>query len=890
MKKILFTLVIIAALLLALTSCGDKIGDTDGVTKVKYDSETGKLSVAATLTSDTLKQYKNEPLYLMEIPAGQSIRDVATFVPAAQLKAKGTMTSSLELKSGARTLLYSGFVLAYYNYAEGYTPIGEVRYVENPDALAQSDEKYPAYASQKGLFVSSAAQAVKTGAKHTLIRVPIDKFIRAKGNEETLATIFCGNSYYIDRAEIAKLDHKVKTMSDAGIEVLLQFTLDADPYSLDTGVGKLASIYTQGGSAPEGTHYALAVTDPDDFEKLASFFEYIAARYTREDGEYGFAGAFIIGDSANDLERANTDSERTLAETTERYATLFRIAYTALRSKYANGKIFVPVNSEWAMESANEAPDTDTSADTTDGNTETADPAPMPVARRRSFGAREFLANLAAKIKLGGDIPYSVCMTLLHDGDSDVKNDASEGGQIPNKITCGNFTAVNTFLNGAGLTYGDDRRELAVIASIPAEDEKKMAQSYAELYFACADNGVSAFIYNGERDGETGNGETGLMSAASDGQKGEKREIYDIFCAIDRTNGAEVLSKLSDSLGAKAKKYAEDNGAVIHVAANGSNTEVKVKRAQKSALFTFDGTSAAGFYPAYSTLSVEPRGENGMGSVFAVLSPLGPGDLMGIRSPEIEGASFERVKAIKINLNVTLPSSNTSKITLFLQGLGEKAVSYEGQATVQAGNLQTVWFDVSKFADEIKEKDTVSLSLWCEADAGAPLRADELSDMGYSLALHSVELVSKKPVSPLWWIIPIILVLAAGGFILFVYVRPMADRTARRERNNVGREPRRQPLPQQARPQTGGTPQGRPQGTPQGRPQGTPQGRPQGTPQGRPQGAPQDRPQGNVQGTPQGRRGYGVPAPQPRPRVQDPNPYARGQLPPQAQNRQDGRF
>ena len=887
MKKILFTLVIIAALLLALTSCGDKIGDTDGVTKVKYDSETGKLSVAATLTSDTLKQYKNETLYLMEIPAGQSIRDVATFVPAAQLKAKGTMTSSLELKSGARTLLYSGFVLAYYNYAEGYTPIGEVRYVENPDALAQSDEKYPAYASQKGLFVSSAAQAVKTGAKHTVIRVPIDKFIRAKGNEETLATIFCGNSYYIDRAEIAKLDHKVKTMSDAGIEVLLQFTLDADPYSLDTGVGKLASLYAQGGSAPEGTHYALAVTDPDDFEKLASFFEYIAARYTREDGEYGFAGAFIIGDSANDLESANIDFERTLAETTERYATLFRIAYTALRSKYANGKIFVPVNSEWAMESANETPsDTDATADTTDGNAETSDSAPMPVARRRSFGAREFLANFAAKIKLGGDIPYSVCMTLLHDGDSDVKNDASEGGQIPNKITCGNFTAVNTFLNGAGLTYGDDRRELAVIASIPAENEKKMAQSYAELYFACADNGVSAFIYNGERDGETGNGETGLMSAASDGQKGEKREIYDIFCAIDRTNGAEALSKLSDSLGAKAKKYADDHAASLHFTANGSNTEVKVKRAQKSALFTFDGTSAAEFYPAYSTLSVEPRGENGTGSVFAVLSPLGPGDLMGIRSPEIEGTSFERVKAIKINLNVTLPSSNTGKITLFLQGLGEKAVSYEGQATVQAGNLQTVWFDVSKFADEIKENDTVSLSLWCEADTGAPLRADEPSDMGYSLALHSVELVSKKPVSPLWWIIPIVLVLAAGGFFLFVYVRPMVDRTARRERNNVDREPRRQPLPQQARPQTRGTPQGRPQGAHQDKPQGTPQDRPQGTPQDRPQGTPQ----GNVQGTPRGRRGYGAPTPQPRPRVQDPNPYARGQRPPQAQNRQDGRF
>ena len=869
MKKIIFTLATFAVILLALTACGDKTGDSDGVTKVKYNSETGKVSVTATLTSDSLKQYKNETLYIMEIPAGQSIRDVATFVPAAQLKAKGTMEHSLELKSGPRTLLYSGFVLAYYNYAEGYTPIGEVRYVENPDALAQSAQKYPSYSSQKGLFVTSAAQAVKTGANHTVIRIPVEKFIRAKGGEETLATIFCGNSYYIDRSEISKLDHKVKTMSEAGIEVLLQFTLDTDPYSLEAGVGKLASLYTQGGKSPEGEsdHYAMAVTDPDGFEKLASFFEYIAARYTREDGEYGFAGAFIIGESVNDLEKANADNERTLAEATDRYATLFRIAYTALRSKYANGKIFLSVDSEWALDTTpatdTTTPDTsaDTAADTGDGSenpaTDTANPAPMPVARRRRFGAREFLSNFAAKIKLGGDIPYSVCLTLLHDGDSDVKNDASEGGQIPNKITCGNFTAVNTFLNNAGLTYGDSRRELAVIASIPAENEKKMAQSYAELYFACADNGVSAFIYNGERDGATGNGETGLMSAISEGNKGEKRKVYDIFCAIDRADGAEILAKLSDSLGKRAEKYAEENGAVTHISISGSSTEIKVKRTQKSELFTFDGASASGFYPAYSALSVEPRGENGAGSVYAALSPLGPGDLMGIRSPEFKGEKLDRVKTVKLTLNVTLPSSNTGKITLFLQGKGKKTVSCEGQATVQAGNLQTVWFDVSNFADQIDKDDLVRLSVWCEADANAPLRADEPSDAGYSLALHSVELVAKKPVSPLWWIIPLVLVLGAGIFFLFVYGKPAIDEALTNYRENTARErnaqrrDQRRPAPNGARP---------------------------------------PRPQGNVQGRPQGHRGYGVPNPRPRPRPQNPNPYARDQRPPQGQNPPNGRY
>ncbi|MBQ4327989.1 MAG: hypothetical protein IJC32_06215 [Clostridia bacterium] len=842
MKKLFFTLCLLALTLATLAACGDKTGDTDGVIKVKYNSETGKVSVSATLTSDTYKKYKNETLYLMEIPAGQSIRDVATSVPAAQLKAKGTMEQSLELKSGARTLLYSGFVLAYYNYAEGYTPIGEVRYVENPEALATSKQKYPDYASPKGLFVTSAAQAVKTGTKHTVIRVPVEKFIRAKGDEETLATIFCGNSYYISRAEIAKLDHKIKTMSESGIEVLLQFTLDTDPYALDEGVGKLASLYTRGGSAPEGEnkHYALAVTDPDGFEKLASFFEYIAQRYTQQDGEYGFAGAFIIGDSVNDLESANTDVERTLAETTERYSTIFRIAYTALRSNYANGKIFVPVDSEWSYETAPETDTTppDTASDTTD---ETAsDPeggqtpsTPMPVARKRRFGAKEFLSNFAAKITLGGDIPYSVCLTLLHDGDSDVKNDISQGGKTPTKINCGNLTAVNTFLNSAGLTYGDDRRELAVIASIPAQDEKKMAQSYAELYFACTDNAVSAFIYNGERDNATGNGETGLMTAQAEGQKGEKRKIYDIFCAIDRTNCAETLSKLSDSLGSRAEKYAEEKKLAFHAVTDGSSTEIKVKRGESAALYTFDGTSVADFYPAYSAVSLSPRDENG-GAIEAVLSPLGPGDLMGVRSPEISGERLQRGKVIKVTLNATLPTSNTGKLTLLLQSTGKNIASCESTVTAQSGNRQTVWFDISEFADKIDEKDTLRLSLLCEADNSAPLRGDETADTGYSLTIYGIELVTKKPISPLWWIIPIILVILGGLFFLYVRFRPSIEEAISNYRENTARQ--------------------------------------KAAERRRSQGAQRPQRRGNAPRPPQG---YRAPRPQGRPRPQNPAPYGR---------------
>ncbi len=65
MKRLFFTLAVLLLTLVTLTACGDRTGYTDGITKVKYDSETGKVSLTATLTSDTYKKYKNATLYIM---------------------------------------------------------------------------------------------------------------------------------------------------------------------------------------------------------------------------------------------------------------------------------------------------------------------------------------------------------------------------------------------------------------------------------------------------------------------------------------------------------------------------------------------------------------------------------------------------------------------------------------------------------------------------------------------------------------------------------------------------------------------------------------------------------------------------------------------------------
>ncbi len=807
MKKTLKSLLLIsltAMLLIAfLTSCGNKTGDTDGMTSVKYDAENGNLKFTATLTSESLKAYKGKTLYLMEIPAGQSVSDIATSVPSAQMKVKGTMEYSLPLKSGARTLLYSGFVLASYDYAKGYTPIGQVKYVSNAELLAASRFEYPEQASPKGLFAVTAAEAVKTGTKHTVIRVPIEDYIKAKGDDDTVTTVFNGNSYYLSRSELSKLDHKIKTMTDAGIEVMLRFTLDTDPYALDSGVGKLASSYTQGGTAMQGEklHYAMAVTDPDSFERLTAFFEYVADRYTRENREYGFAGAFIIGDRVNDLESCNADLERTLAETVDIYARVLRVACGALRSKYSEGKIYVSLNGDWTLGETGNTPPTsgDTSPAETSGtgapgdengtaqNGDVSENTAMPSAKRLRFGAKEFLSNLAATLKTGGDIPYSVCLTLDGAASADPSNNGD--GWTPDIITSDNFSIVNSFLSETPMQWKGERRALAIIASASSSDEMQMARSYAGLYFACLDNDVGVFIYNGQWDNATENGSTGLMTSGAGGHRPEKRKIYDVYCAIDRADSVKVLKELFPELEVTVKKYADRSKGSLHITGEADVMEKRESRTERSPLFSFDGSSCAGFYPAYSASLTEPRGEGSEACLYASLSPLGPGDLMGVRSPELSAEKLLRGRNIKLTLSAAIPSSNTSKVTLYLSQRTENGtLSYSSEVTLQAGNRQTAYFEISKFTAEMDKKAPVSLSVWCEADSNTAPRGDGEDTRGYSLSIYGIELTAKKPISPLVWIIPLAVILGAGAFVFVRFGLPFALSAVENYRENTALE------------------------------------------------------------------------------------------------------
>lgn len=885
--KVFFALSLAMLLFASLFSCVGDDERVNAVTSVKYSEKADKLKISATLDRETAKAYKRETIYLMEIPAHNSIDDIVTLIPAAQAKAGKKMSFEIPLKNGAKTCLYSGFALAIFDKTEGYVALGDVRYVENPEALASNEEEYPVFSSAKGLYISSLSDAAELGVRHTVIRIPVEDYISIGDVDGEIACSFDGNTFYINKNKIAELDYKVKNLTDAGIEVFFEFTLDTSPDALPNklsflplkqkktemggiagavGSGNNASFNEQGSSlSAPNVHYAISMKSGESYQHLAAFFEFFAERYTREDGKYGFAAAYIIGQGVNSLGTTNSDDARTLADTTDSYARLLRLAATALRSKYANGRVYTSLNNVWncsdseGISVAQKDTGISTQAETLgeeagesiSAHVQGGDNLPKPL--RTEFGGSEYLTALVKNIAKAGSFDFGVA---LIPNASDINSSSvwmdekAVNAQTTVNLTVKNLSVLSEFLSRESMLLDGKERDIILYNyQISASTPDAMAASYAYAYYKATEAGADAIIYNGQWDNATGNGSTGLWQMDSAGEPFEPRAIYTVFKNIDVKGMGETeqaKARIGAEWSALYSKYSKKvQTALVSTgsAVNTPDTKALAKLSDKI-LYDFSEGYNYGFYPSDSAIYVEVADDASGGKVLrAALSPRYKGEKVGIRSGDIDYETLSSAKIITVALCAKIPDSNTSRITLALSQSNDKGSSFfSSVATVQASNWQTVYFNL----DSIKlDKDfgPVKMNLWLEAD-GIPIRLDgneplgnggeaaEIST-GYELDIKSISVASKKKGISVIAIILVIIILVVLGFVAYKFFggnRPNKQRAGR------GGYPRPQNRPVGAPPRMAGA-GGRPM-SPRG------ENRPMGRTGQKPQGA--TRPTGHV--------------------------------------------
>ena len=238
--------------------------------------------------------------------------------------------------------LYSRFVVAL-KIGDTYQAISAPIYVTNPGDVASFTEEYPEAMSKKGLLIEldMLGDAMELGVKHTTINIPYHHIIG--GN---LKYRYNGKDYYFNEELIASYDKMISSFSNKGIivtAILLNGWNDAHPELHEAGLAKSSSAF----------YYGFNVSTPEGYETTRALFSFMAERYSGADYKHGRVSNWIVGNEVNNNKNLNYVGPMDLASYTKLYEKNFRVAYTAIKSRSKNARVFFSTDYEWKKQNTN---------------------------------------------------------------------------------------------------------------------------------------------------------------------------------------------------------------------------------------------------------------------------------------------------------------------------------------------------------------------------------------------------------------------------------------------------------------------------------------------------------------------------------------------------------
>ena len=238
--------------------------------------------------------------------------------------------------------LYSRFVVAL-KIGDTYQAISAPIYVTNPGDVASFTEEYPEAMSKKGLLIEldMLGDAMELGVKHTTINIPYHHIIG--GN---LKYHYNGKDYYFNEELIASYDKMISSFSNKGIivtAILLNGWNDAHPELHEAGLAKSSSAF----------YYGFNVSTPEGYETTRALFSFMAERYSGADYKHGRVSNWIVGNEVNNNTNWNYVGPMDLASYTKLYEKNFRVAYTAIKSRSKNARVFFSTDYEWKKQNTN---------------------------------------------------------------------------------------------------------------------------------------------------------------------------------------------------------------------------------------------------------------------------------------------------------------------------------------------------------------------------------------------------------------------------------------------------------------------------------------------------------------------------------------------------------
>ena len=787
---IIAVMIALMTLLAVSVSAADESAAKNEITSIKLNKSKSDIQIDVSLTTDYFNENKSATLYVFELAPYQSASALDALEPVADFKAAETASVKIPYINGNTNRLYSKFLIAERRGDGSYGVITSAKYIENLTILAENTGEYPATSSKKGLQIQMFSDAQQLGVQHATINIPLNEYILGENSSGALSFVFGGQTYYLDKDKIALLDHRVKVYSDAGINVYFNIVLTPPTDGMNA---TLKSFYFDGVST-EASLCALNTKNETAMKNFVAFMDYLASRYTREDHAYGFAPNFIVGFEVNSNRTWNSAGPIEMSNYIYSYCTAFRAAYTAMKSHFANGRVYISLGNNFTSMASEPGA--------------AADPL-------YDYAAKDFLDFFNTTIKTSGDIPWGLAVNPYP---SDVTttefwlDSYAEDNLSTPFITMKNIAVLTRYMNQSEMMYGSEVRSVIISefgVSGDPNDQNSMslqAAAYALAYYTAAqDKDIDAFIWHRHVDHSGENAWYGLWTSREDStlEASAKKPIYNVFSQIDTDKSEEATAFVKNLVGSGAFSLFMPDG--IQYSTFSKRTIIEAIRAEENdyakgysekTLYDLTKGSLDGFYPSDSADYVElsQSDDNGGKTMLYARVTGTPLEYMGISNLITDKDALKNAQFISLRLKVTAPEGVSMIDTMLrLQKNGsdtEKQTVFEGAVSLKPNEWQTVSFRIKDFMS-LTGNDIDLMKLWIKTpDSASP--AGE-----YGLWLSEVVIRAKGGTSVIGVILIILLILvllAVGGYAGLWF---RAQRIRRRRREAMERK-RREQLRRQA--------------------------------------------------------------------------------------------
>lgn len=402
--------------------------------------------------------------------------------------------------------------------------------------------------TKKGLFGDdSEDMVVDTGSKYTVINLDLPNLLVASkdnnGNltnaekEGTYEWTSQGKHYYFNKGYVDYFDRKIKSYTDKGIGVsLIIYATRADGWKNNYP----ASLLYEGG-CDIGSIAGINTSTKEGSENWIAAIEFLAERYSREDGKYGHINNVVLGNEIDYAYNYNNIAAKatSLDVYMEEYSRLLRLTHMAISKYMDTVTVTVPTTHDW-----------------------------MRADYYNTYKPKEIYDWLNKKSKAEGDFNWGLsphCYFRSLAGSFCVEDDTINGRKIKddsgalmtgnmnnsNFLTFSNLEILEQYLEQDSMKYNGQMRDVYLTESgcssyMGTEGDLRRQAAYVAFayYKTSVLDCIDAFIYyrGVDHDIETRDGATfGLRN-----NKGANKYSYDVWKYIDTQYSFKIANKYLD--------------------------------------------------------------------------------------------------------------------------------------------------------------------------------------------------------------------------------------------------------------------------------------------------------------------------------------------------------